>query len=989
MKLKTILALAATAITCASFATTPTATAVWRSNLGQSYTIGGNTYALRIPAGTDSSGNQSSAGILNSDGTVTVTNEWTGWRSPYFQFGSDVTSISVLVKFSGFAGATDEYGACLAAMLDSSGNEVGAYVAKDATHLSAFYKGNRDNAPTQKKLDGSDEAVVGTGYLLFSYSTSGGVKVYMGSSIDGLVGGAEGSFKYGNNTITRLAIGGDADGLYYKPSGFTIEDVALFVGSSLTDSDVADYVFPTVTVDTTATMTMTELNTKVAEFGENTFNYFSASPVVTYDVAPSDATTTYLRSALWNGTVFIKDQDIAKLNPTIYGNPNSTLKLSGVSGYWGPAVYEKMATPAIELEDSETEGKEYGYFARDGYSFYSQGVYYYVHTPELKGSGTYKANATGNGALFVADKFDNFTGKLDLAGKTVWLGTGAPTKSSDTWNNQVNFPGTVRLGSAIPANYSTWTVPNGYKGTVVLTTAASQQYQVNFLTSSDWKGTCQLAWNPGNGAFDIVNYGNANSVIEIANAFGPYPTRDGGTESPNVAAEIKLSADWTISNGWTLKTTTFAKLSGAGTLTVNGNTGSEEAIPYTITRLEGFTGTIAGRRGEFTIGTIVAATEPTPGTKLVNCTTTNAPVLDSTKVVYTNVEQDVELEFKAGDGIYVKYPNVAQIGETPYVTLAAALEEVQEGQTITLLTDIALTNAVTVNESITIAGAKTISGSGMMLNLAEGKTLTLTDGVTVSCQIGFLGATDTRVVAATGVTIGVWRPNGFTGAANEAQADTPSEGWTTYTVSAYTTVAIAAENSSVKDGNGQDVTGGYRTAGTILEFYVTPNSGYILVSVTVNGTPISADANGKYSVEVGEVPLQIVVRTAYEITGETELGDGGTLEIGSATIIKIGTYDVTAGFSIDGTTATLLAPEVVEETNKKAIDVGANAVTLNVELVPGLYYGVASDVSPSNLFRPGTLTQFNGENGAAILTVTKSASQAEKGFFKVFVDIKE
>ena len=77
-------------------------------------------------------------------------------------------------------------------------------------------------------------------------------------------------------------------------------------------------------------------------------------------------------------------------------------------------------------------------------------------------------------------------------------------------------------------------------------------------------------------------------------------------------------------------------------------------MPATITRLEGFTGTIAGTRGKFTIGTIVAATEPTPGTKLVNFTTANAPVLDNTKVVYNNAEQDVELEFKAGDGIYVK-----------------------------------------------------------------------------------------------------------------------------------------------------------------------------------------------------------------------------------------------------------------------------------------------------------------------------------------------
>jgi hypothetical protein len=78
----------------------------------------------------------------------------------------------------------------------------------------------------------------------------------------------------------------------------------------------------------------------------------------------------------------------------------------------------------------------------------------------------------------------------------------------------------------------------------------------------------------------------------------------------------------------------------------------------------------------------------------------------------------------------------------------------------------------------------------------------------------------------------------------------------------------------------------------------------------------------------------------------------------------------------------------VEETNKKAIDVGATTVTLNVDLVEGLYYGVASSTGLT-FTRPGTLTQFTGENEAAILTVAKPAPQAEKGFFKVFVDIKE
>jgi len=630
----------------------PNATAVWRSNLGQSYTIGGNTYAVTPRDGT-----------LNQDGTITVSSTW-GDKAPYIDLeGANVGIVSVLVKYSGldisqiYDADGDSIGVAFASIIDSDNNVVGSCVQKvngvANNTVRAYHCGASATSATPKDI-GSMTAVEGSGYLLFAFKDSQGSRSYMGTSIGNLTGGEDTAGHWSGRNLKKLVLGGDESGKAFNGAGFKIEEVAIFVGSYLTASDVADYVFPTVTADAAVT-TMSALNAKVASL-DNEFLYFSNAAVVTLDEEPSEATKAFLQGANWNGTVFIKDQNIVNLNPAIYGNPNSTLKLSGVSGHWGAAVYEKTATPAIELEDSETEGKEYGYFASNGYSFYSQGSYYYVHTPELKGSGTYKANTTGNGALFVADKFDNFTGKLDLEGKTVWLGTGAPTKSADTWNNLVNFPGTVRLGSTIPANYSTWNVPNGYKGTVVLTAAASEQYQVNFLTSSTWKGTCQLNWN-ATGKLDIVNYGNANSVIEIPSTFSALPTQNGGSDGAEVDAEVKIIGSWTVSDGWTGEAyrTTFAKLSGSGTLTVNGGSGGVgDPLPYTITRLEGFTGTIAGTRGKFTIGTIVAATEPTPGTKLVNFTTANAPVLDSTKVVYNNAEQDVDLEFKAGDGIYVK-----------------------------------------------------------------------------------------------------------------------------------------------------------------------------------------------------------------------------------------------------------------------------------------------------------------------------------------------
>ena len=76
-----------------------------------------------------------------------------------------------------------------------------------------------------------------------------------------------------------------------------------------------------------------------------------------------------------------------------------------------------------------------------------------------------------------------------------------------------------------------------------------------------------------------------------------------------------------------------------------------------------------------------------------------------------------------GDGTYTvienpMYGKVAQIGETTYPTLAAAITAAKAGDTITLLTDV--TENVTVNKNVTIDGAdKTYTGQIIATNRAE------------------------------------------------------------------------------------------------------------------------------------------------------------------------------------------------------------------------------------------------------------------------------
>ena len=637
-------------------------------------------------------------------------------------------------------------------------------------------------------------------------------------------------------------------------------------------------------------------------------------------------------------------------------------------------------------------------------TFTGSGIY-------VTGSKTIDINngATVSTTRFVLGNNGNTTQTVNQNGGTITVtGTdGAGSTSASVllghWNSTSTFK---TLGGTFSANNAASRL--GWDGTTTWQIGGGESEArvnvygiVNGQNGHTGSGTLNImangTLNLGAGGIQFSNSGNGGNInlaggtidtgaaeVTIANA------KDGGTIiNQNKTTTVNVDAEKTL--------TINAVLSGSGVGTLK-KTGAGKLVlaksATSIGKLLVNAGTVEFNDGVnwSTSGSVEVAANGTLNI-LTAEDVAEGELLRAGNYTVTGTVQNngtpVDVEVKA-DGIYVKDPAVVKIGDTPYESLAAALAEVEAGQTITLAKDIALTEAVTVGASITIEGAHTISGSGMMLNVAAGETLTLTGGVNVSCQIGFLAATDTKVVAETGVTIGVWRPNGFTGAPNEAQANTPSEGWTTYTVSAYTTVAITKNNASVTDGNGDDVTAGYRTAGSTIEFYVTPEEGYELVSVTANSTPITPDGTGKYSVLVGDVTLTIAVTTqeiasdTYEITGETELVNGAMTVPAGTTTITLGAYDVTAGFDIDGTTATLLAPAVVEGETQKAVDVGATTVTLNVTLVPGLYYGVASGTEPT-LSRPETLTQYTDDD--SFLTVDKPSD--EKGFFKVFVDIKD
>ena len=157
-------------------------------------------------------------------------------------------------------------------------------------------------------------------------------------------------------------------------------------------------------------------------------------------------------------------------------------------------------------------------------------------------------------------------------------------------------------------------------------------------------------------------------------------------------------------------------------------------------------------------------------------------------------------------------------------------------------------------------------------------------------------------------------------------------------------------------------------------------------TITLTGTgKYTGTATATFTVTAAE-PTTVVTPTAAEIaSGEIPV-------TGETTAIKIGTIEVPIeAFDVNAGVATVKAPVVSESAEAAGdafvIDDDNDEVTINVNPVEGLFYGVSAATDLDALERPAALTQFDGTNAAEIFTVSKPEGTA--AFFKVYSDVKE
>ena len=657
----------AAALGLGAYAATPIA--VWDGNFSESATINGATF--------NANGN-----TVAEDGSYV---KITGEKGAVFTLNKSYRYITAVFTVSNL-NETAAYDRALATV--GGGTLFGAYLQSGTltTH------GINGNAIWPSTLTDSAYDATLTSYAdaetqrTFSLTQAHSSNSYNGTHLYEVYGGnTVAAIKFGgsgNNGLragqaySKVVIGGmesytEGTTLFKATSDLVILKVALYASDStfpIAQADYATYSMPSMTVVTTPS-TMSALNTAVAA-SSDAVALSDVSATITLDEEPSDATKSILQSAYWQGTVLIKDADKNDIVPSNYGNPNSTLKLSGVKGYFAAQQFNSSATPAIELEDSETNGREYGLWQNNGYSFYSgaSATYQYMNTPELKGSGTYKIDTAETSSLFVADKFSNFTGKLEVTYGAVWLGVAVPSRNAA--GRELVKVGTVRVSEAFVnaplSQWTGWTVANGYLGDIIVEAGKTNNYtdnRVNFLKADSWKGTVTISTATNNTTSHVEIWlsklGGANSTIvvnDLVSGSKDYYLNEGNYQNnPTFVSTIDINGDVQFKNGSSDQTVTFDKVtSDSATDKLTFAFPTSATLNFKINSLDNFAGTLsASSRTPLTIVDIVK-TGATKGSLLVKVDENNANIASLSNTTLNGESADLELKNgTAGYGIYV------------------------------------------------------------------------------------------------------------------------------------------------------------------------------------------------------------------------------------------------------------------------------------------------------------------------------------------------
>ena len=449
-----------------------------------SVTLNGGNYTSRtITAGGSGSGTSSGSATLTINGGIFTSatlaaGNATGAKKLVLNqaINPSATTISGFTELEICDDVTQENISALTGLSATTVGSGAEYTTSAGDEGTVLLKGGT------LKLTVSAEQIT-NGYTpdIDPYSTGGTIRYFDGEGselTDDVVGNVllpegDGSKPYvfeldGDSTYTVTISATYANGIVVRGSGtltiesqnssvietttVSLEDGANLIvkNSALTASAfTAEANTQTLTIDVTTTFNTPPTFSTVKVQGAGTVVYTGALP-------PDNVFTV----EGWNGTVWIKNYatKLIAFRPNNYGNANSTLRLTGLNGYFerNSAVTHNVA---IELVD---DGNTAAWTYNDGWGGSV------VAFSTLKGSGTLKVTNVGNGeTIYFADP-SGFTGSFDLAAKKIVLGGNTPTGDNQSWGGKILIPGTVTISSR-----GTWTAAAGIEVSGSLTVADS------------------------------------------------------------------------------------------------------------------------------------------------------------------------------------------------------------------------------------------------------------------------------------------------------------------------------------------------------------------------------------------------------------------------------------------------------------------------------------------------------------------------------------
>ena len=432
---------------------------------------------------------------------------------------------------------------------------------------------------------------------------------------------------------------------------------------------------------------------------------------VTYDGAEGKTAKVSITGGTVNGTLSAK-----KYNSTEINDPTkATIEVTGGTFSTDPSPYLIESSTATQNADG-TYGVEKAYLARVGEtSYYTMDEAFKAQTTSGEAITLLRDYTTGS--TFNSGSIPRV---VDLNGHT-WTCTGTDANSAAFEINYADASLTVKNGKVVSSQLI-GLIPSAMGGTIKYDNSTLTFEGVEASTTA----TSGIETN-GNNTNDTVVL--KNSTLNVPNGFGIYFPSSGMLTIDNSTINAKTMGTQVCSGNLNVTAGSAITVSGDPVEKIEGDGAIQDGAAISIVNRSGYKGLgqidITG--GTFTAKVGNAAVKAytwDSSTKQESAFDNSAKTVAVSGGTFSAaVSADLCAEGYApvanADGTYSVGVPVAQIGGTVFTSLQAAIDAAQEGEAVTLLTDVVVDDTVIVQDKGAITldlNGKTISNTKEIWN---------------------------------------------------------------------------------------------------------------------------------------------------------------------------------------------------------------------------------------------------------------------------------